>query len=75
MGARRDAGADQSLYACDMIGDKDLDIQRESNSTAWVWAGQPGGKEVRYDRYFFSARWPWKTITCRLWSEAYRRSM
>ncbi len=38
----------------DMIGDKDLDIQRESQSTGWLVSlvGQAAHK-FGYDRYFF----------------------
>jgi Zn-dependent M28 family amino/carboxypeptidase len=37
-----------------MIGDKDLDIQRESNSTGWLVSlmGQ-AAKKFGYERYFF----------------------
>ena len=40
-----------------MIGDKDLDIQRETNSTGLVGrAGAPGGEEVRLPAIFLPDR-------------------
>jgi glutaminyl-peptide cyclotransferase len=44
----------KAFLLADMIGDKDLDIQRESNSTAWLVAlvGQ-AAKKFGYERYFF----------------------
>ncbi len=47
-------GQIKAFLLADMIGDKDLDIQRESNSTAWLISlvGQAAHK-FGYDRYFF----------------------
>ena len=43
-----------ALINVDMIGDKDLDIQRESNSTGWLvlLMGQ-AARKFGYERYFF----------------------
>ncbi len=47
-------GQIKAFMLADMIGDKDLDIQRESNSTTWLISlvGQAAHK-FGYDRYFF----------------------
>src|SRR5580698_4527407 len=47
-------GQIKAFMLADMIGDKDLDIQHESNSTAWLVSlvGQAAHK-FGYDRYFF----------------------
>jgi Zn-dependent M28 family amino/carboxypeptidase len=47
-------GQIKAFMLADMIGDKDLDIQRESNSTTWLISlvGQSAHK-FGYDRYFF----------------------
>jgi Zn-dependent M28 family amino/carboxypeptidase len=44
----------KAFMLADMIGDKDLDIQREDNSTAWLvgLVGQ-AAKKFGYERYFF----------------------
>jgi Zn-dependent M28 family amino/carboxypeptidase len=44
----------KAFMLADMIGDKDLDIQRESNSTGWLVSlmGQ-AAKKFGYERYFF----------------------
>ena len=44
----------KAFMLADMIGDKDLDIQRETNSTAWLvqLVGQ-AAKSFGYQRYFF----------------------
>jgi Zn-dependent M28 family amino/carboxypeptidase len=44
----------KAFMLADMIGDKDLDIQRETNSTQWLigLVGQAAHK-FGYDRYFF----------------------
>jgi Zn-dependent M28 family amino/carboxypeptidase len=44
----------KAFMLADMIGDKDLDIQRESNSTGWLvlLVGQ-AAKKFGYERYFF----------------------
>ena len=39
-----------------MIGDKDLDIQRDANSTDWLVAlVRQAAKKFGYDRYFFQS--------------------
>ena len=47
-------GQIKAFLLADMIGDKDLDIQRESNSTTWLISlvGQ-AAHHFGYDRYFF----------------------
>ena len=47
-------GQIKAFMLADMIGDKDLDIQRETNSTTWLISlvGQAAHK-FGYDRYFF----------------------
>ena len=49
----------KAFLLADMIGDKDLDIQRETNSTAWLVAlvGQ-AAKKFGYQRYFFQKEMP-----------------
>jgi Zn-dependent M28 family amino/carboxypeptidase len=47
-------GKIKAFILADMIGDKDLDIQRESQSTAWlVDLVRQAAKKFGYDRYFF----------------------
>jgi Zn-dependent M28 family amino/carboxypeptidase len=44
----------KAFILADMIGDKDLDIQRESQSTAWlVDVVRQAAKKFGYERYFF----------------------
>ena len=44
----------KAFILADMIGDKDLDIQRESNSTDWLVAlVRQAAHKFGYDRYFF----------------------
>jgi len=44
----------KAFILADMIGDKDLDIQRESNSTDWLVAlAKQAAKKFGYERYFF----------------------
>ena len=44
----------KAFILADMIGDKDLDIQRESQSTDWlVGVVRQAAKKFGYDRYFF----------------------
>jgi glutaminyl-peptide cyclotransferase len=44
----------KALLLADMIGDKDLDIQRESNSTEWVVGFvKQAAHKFAYDKYFF----------------------
>jgi len=47
-------GRIKAFILADMIGDKDLDIQRESNSTGWlVSTVEQAVKRFGYGRYFF----------------------
>jgi Zn-dependent M28 family amino/carboxypeptidase len=47
-------GKIKALILADMIGDKDLDIQRESQSTAWlVDVVRQAAKRFGYEKYFF----------------------
>ena len=47
-------GQIKACMLADMIGDKDLDIQRESNSTGWlVDLVRQAAKKFGYERYFF----------------------
>ena len=47
-------GKIKAFLLADMIGDKDLDIQRESQSTDWLVAVvRQAVKKFAYDRYFF----------------------
>ena len=47
-------GKIKAFILADMIGDKDLDIQRESQSTDWlVDLVRKAAKKFGYDRYFF----------------------
>ena len=47
-------GRIKAFILADMIGDKDLDIQRESQSTDWLVAlVRQAAKKFGYDRYFF----------------------
>jgi Zn-dependent M28 family amino/carboxypeptidase len=47
-------GKIKAFLLADMIGDKDLDIQRETNSTAWlVGVVKQAAHKYGYDRYFF----------------------
>jgi Zn-dependent M28 family amino/carboxypeptidase len=47
-------GKIKAFILADMIGDKDLDIQRESQSTDWLVAVvRQAVKKFGYDRYFF----------------------
>lgn len=52
-------GRIKAFMLADMIGDKDLDIQRESQSTPWLVSlvGQAAHK-FGYDRYFFQKEEP-----------------
>jgi len=44
----------KAFLLADMIGDKDLDIQRETNSTGWLIATVRGAAhKLGYDKYFF----------------------
>jgi Zn-dependent M28 family amino/carboxypeptidase len=52
-------GKIKAFILTDMIGDKDLDIQRESNSTAWlVDLVKQSAHKFGYDRYFFQNEEP-----------------
>jgi Zn-dependent M28 family amino/carboxypeptidase len=47
-------GRVKAFILADMIGDKDLDIQRESQSTDWLVAVvRQAAKKFGYERYFF----------------------
>jgi Zn-dependent M28 family amino/carboxypeptidase len=47
-------GKIKAFILTDMIGDKDLDIQRETNSTPWLIAlVAQAAKKFGYERYFF----------------------
>jgi len=47
-------GQIKAFMLADMIGDKDLDIQRESNSTGWlIGLMSQAAKKFGYERYFF----------------------
>jgi len=49
----------KAFLLADMIGDKDLDIQRETNSTAWlVSLVAQAAKTFGYQRYFFQTDMP-----------------
>ena len=52
-------GQIKAFILADMIGDKDLDIQRETSSTDWLvaLAGQ-AAKKLGYERYFFKQDMP-----------------
>ncbi len=52
-------GKIKAFILTDMIGDKDLDIQRESNSTGWlVDLVRQSAHKFGYDRYFFQTEEP-----------------
>jgi Zn-dependent M28 family amino/carboxypeptidase len=52
-------GRIKAFILADMIGDKDLDIQRESQSTDWLVAlVRQAAKKFGYDRYFFQKEEP-----------------
>jgi Zn-dependent M28 family amino/carboxypeptidase len=52
-------GKVKAFMLTDMIGDKDLDIQRESNSTGWlVDLVRQSAHKYGYDRYFFQTEEP-----------------
>jgi Zn-dependent M28 family amino/carboxypeptidase len=52
-------GRIKAFMLADMIGDKDLDIQRESRSTAWlVDLVRQAAKKYGYERYFFEQEEP-----------------
>ena len=52
-------GRIKAFILADMIGDKDLDIQRESQSTDWLVAlVAQAAKKLGYERYFFQKEEP-----------------
>jgi glutaminyl-peptide cyclotransferase len=52
-------GRIKAFILADMIGDKDLDIQRETRSTAWlVDLVRQSAKKYGYERYFFQQEEP-----------------
>ena len=56
----------KAFMLADMIGDKDLDIQRETASTGWlVDLVRKAAHKYGYDRYFFQTQRRWRTTTCR----------
>jgi Zn-dependent M28 family amino/carboxypeptidase len=49
----------KAFVLTDMIGDKDLDIQRETNSTGWlVDLVRQSAHKFGYDKYFFQSEMP-----------------
>jgi Zn-dependent M28 family amino/carboxypeptidase len=49
----------KAFILTDMIGDKDLDIQRETNSTGWlVDLVRQSAHKFGYDKYFFQSEMP-----------------
>jgi len=47
-------GRIKAFILADMIGDKDLDIQRDTNSTDWLVAlVKQAAKKCKYEKYFF----------------------
>lgn len=49
----------KAFVLADMIGDKDLDIQRETNSTPWLSdLVKQAAHKFGYDRYFFQTEMP-----------------
>ena len=66
----------KAFILADMIGDKDLDIQRETNSTGWlVDLVRQAAHKFGYDKYFFQRTRRWRTITSPLSIAACLRSM
>ena len=52
-------GQIKAFILADMIGDKDLDIQRETSSTRWlVTIAAQAAKKFGYERYFFQRDMP-----------------
>jgi Zn-dependent M28 family amino/carboxypeptidase len=52
-------GRIKAFILADMIGDKDLDIQRETKSTDWLVAAvRQAAHKFGYDRYFFQSEMP-----------------
>jgi glutaminyl-peptide cyclotransferase len=52
-------GKIKALMVADMIGDKDLDIQHDTNSTDWLVAlVRQAAHKFGYDRYFFQSEEP-----------------
>ena len=56
----------------DMIGDADLNIQRDTNSTPWlldlIYAA---AERLGYQSHFYALQGRWRTITCRSSSAAF----
>jgi glutaminyl-peptide cyclotransferase len=49
----------KAFILADMIGDKDLDVQRETSSTQWLLAlAEQAAKKFGYERYFFQHEMP-----------------
>ena len=52
-------GRIKAFILADMIGDKDLDIQRETHSTDWLVAlVRQAAQKFGYERYFFQTNEP-----------------
>jgi glutaminyl-peptide cyclotransferase len=52
-------GKIKAFMLADMIGDKDLDVQRESSSTGWlVELARQAARKFGYERYFFQRDMP-----------------
>jgi Predicted aminopeptidases len=52
-------GQMKAFMLADMIGDKDLDIQRETSSTPWLLAlAAQSAQKLGYERYFFQREMP-----------------
>src|SRR5208337_1358009 len=52
-------GRIKAFILADMIGDKDLDIQRETRSTTWlVDTVRQAAKKFGYEKYFFKQEMP-----------------
>ena len=67
-------GKIKAFMLADMIGDKDLDILHESQSTGWlVELVKQAVKKFGYERYFSRRKNLWRTTTCLLSSAACRR--
>ncbi len=65
----------KAFMLADMIGDKDLDIQRETHSTpGWLRSSPKRQRSSATSAIFSSRRWMLRTITCPLSSAACRRS-
>ncbi len=58
-GSNGTLGEIKAFILADMIGDKNLDIQRETSSTGWLVAlAEEAAKKFGYERYFFKQDMP-----------------